>query len=1008
MADYSLIINTELVGAENCFKQLKDIDTTLASIEKVAKKASNELNNFSKAMSGIKGNNIGTILKEIANTISSIGGSEINSISNELTDFSNAINGISGSNISNVSEELNNFSNAINSISTSGISNISGEIANVNNSIDRLEGNTQGATENVNSLGKAFEAVGGAAVAAKIFDFSKNFVVGTLNARAGMQGMERALTTVTGSTELANAEFTKLKDLAKTTIAIDLEGTVNAFTAFTRMGDSADEAKEKIKTLSNAVAASNGGATEINDAVVQIENLSSKTSGYDQELKKLTTTMPMVREMLHNAFGTDSAEILSQMGVTGQEVANVLFEEFGKVPEVQMGITDAFQSIQMSVSEISAALGEAFIPALMTVSELITDFAQIITDLPDWAKSLGAWVVATFGLIGVLGKAYGTVSNFIKLSKELLALTRNQATATVTRSTAEAASAVVTQTSTVAMQGSVLARAKDNALRVIETARTWLQVTAQTALNALKGPAGWAVIAGAAAITAGAVAGISALKNSGKEDTAASDNTDEQNATRAMEDAQAKYEETSKNIIDLEREKQNALSNESLNFVSSQNGAYNAIAENYKAKSYEMMEITKETKTNLEDGTSETVTKISDDWKKASFGFIADAMLAYEGKSYYYNKAFIEELDGYTKIRKISEKTAQSVVKDSEHVSDNYISAMDQIATVAAERASGIKGLFASLWGFIKTGDWGAYANEQAGELAASYVDKMNADKKKNAKTKAESDEKIAEEKEIKDFSANYDSQILDSKLAGDSIGVKKLEAEKQYMAVSNNPQATEIEKSNAYKQFQLDNQKIDEEVENERIKGEQKLSDIKEKEREKDQKNREKAVSEQKKIYEKALNEEIKTTKNAYNEIKNSIKSTLKKRESYTDKVISEAKREQKGVLSVFSKGQMAMATSVAVGGGEEDSLLTTEQIKEAKARVDKKEMTENYNKNFAEQALFGNENAVARDELKNVENQQQILEKFNVNGEYMLAQLIQMTQKLGQIYDLGLKESM
>ncbi len=238
------------------------------------------------------------------------------------------------------------------------------------------------------------DALGGLGAAWAGMSAARAFVGSTLEAAASMESLEKAFRAAGGTME----QFEQVKEMAANTPVIDAQTAVSAVSTLARMGYGIDEAKEKVKTLANAAAYFGKSSADMERAMVQIEQLAGKTTGFSGDLLAISNALPDVKQRLNQAFGTETVEQIQELGVTGQEVAEKLIESYETLPEISAGTQEGLDSMEASFTEIRSELGKAFIPALKLTASVIGTIADGIKKMPDWAKNLAAWAIAA-GLV---------------------------------------------------------------------------------------------------------------------------------------------------------------------------------------------------------------------------------------------------------------------------------------------------------------------------------------------------------------------------------------------------------------------------------------------------------------------------------------------------------------------------------------------------------------------------------------------------------------------------------
>ena len=256
---------------------------------------------------------------------------------------------------------------------------------------DEIADSTAGTADKTTSLK---DALGGLGAAWAGMSAARAFVGSTLEAAASMESLEKAFRAAGGTME----QFEQVKEMAANTPVIDAQAAVSAVSTLARMGYGIDEAKEKVKTLANAAAYFGKSSADMERAMVQIEQLAGKTTGFSGDLLAISNALPDVKQRLNQAFGTETVEQIQELGVTGQEVAEKLIESYETLPEISAGTQEGLDSMEASFTEIRSELGKAFIPALKLTASVIGTIADGIKNMPDWAKSLAAWAIAA-GLV---------------------------------------------------------------------------------------------------------------------------------------------------------------------------------------------------------------------------------------------------------------------------------------------------------------------------------------------------------------------------------------------------------------------------------------------------------------------------------------------------------------------------------------------------------------------------------------------------------------------------------
>jgi len=148
-----------------------------------------------------------------------------------------------------------------------------------------------------------------------------------------LDSLKRGLISVTGSADAANAEFGRLKEVAKLP-GLGLEEAVRGSVNLEAAGFSAQFARRSLLAFGNALATVGKGKVELDRVNVALTQLNNKTSGYGQDIRQLTEQLPQLRKALQAAFGTSDSEAISKLGFTGTQVIEKLVSQFEKFIDV--------------------------------------------------------------------------------------------------------------------------------------------------------------------------------------------------------------------------------------------------------------------------------------------------------------------------------------------------------------------------------------------------------------------------------------------------------------------------------------------------------------------------------------------------------------------------------------------------------------------------------------------------------------------------------------------------
>ena len=204
------------------------------------------------------------------------------------------------------------------------IDNITSQLRGVSREFERAGKAARRASDGFRKAGQAMARVGRGLtlfVTAPIIALGVSSII----AAAQMQRMEVSLSSLMGGAAGAKEEMKKLIEVAKLP-GLGIAEVAQASVKFQAAGLDADNARESILALGNAVALAGGGKAEFSRAAKQLTDLRAKTTGFGLDLKTLTESLPLLGEVLEKAFGTRSTDQISSFGFTGKEVFDKMID----------------------------------------------------------------------------------------------------------------------------------------------------------------------------------------------------------------------------------------------------------------------------------------------------------------------------------------------------------------------------------------------------------------------------------------------------------------------------------------------------------------------------------------------------------------------------------------------------------------------------------------------------------------------------------------------------------
>lgn len=243
----------------------------------------------------------------------------------------------------------------------------------------------------------------------------------SLAAFAELDKFTKGLGAVMGSTEAAEAELVKLREVAKLP-GLGFVEAVQGSTNLQAVGLSADQARQTLQGFGAAIAATGGGAQELGEVQKQLTQIISKNRILQEDYGVLQERVPLIGRALKQAFGTENIEQVREAGVTGRQFVDAISQALITLPQTQNltgGLANALENFGDSARVGAARLGEVINQSL-GVEEILGKVADAINKAIDTFTSLNPVVQKTIVIIAAVVAAIGPllfgIGAFVKLA----------------------------------------------------------------------------------------------------------------------------------------------------------------------------------------------------------------------------------------------------------------------------------------------------------------------------------------------------------------------------------------------------------------------------------------------------------------------------------------------------------------------------------------------------------------------------------------------------------------
>ena len=238
----------------------------------------------------------------------------------------------------------------------------------------------------------------------------------SLKAFSDIERLEKGLIALMGSTEAAQAEMVKLREVAKLP-GLGFEEAIKGSVSLQAVGFSADKARETLLAFGKAVAVSGGTREDFNEVIYQLTQMNSKGKILAEDFKVLQSRIPILGTLLQDAFGTRNIAAIRDSGTSAAEFTQKIIDAANKsevLKNVTGGLGNAFENFKDSAKIALSTLGKE-IARVLDIQSFLTNLGDRLQNAADYFNTLSdgtkrfvivaALVTATIGpLLLIFGK----------------------------------------------------------------------------------------------------------------------------------------------------------------------------------------------------------------------------------------------------------------------------------------------------------------------------------------------------------------------------------------------------------------------------------------------------------------------------------------------------------------------------------------------------------------------------------------------------------------------------
>lgn len=229
---------------------------------------------------------------------------------------------------------------------------------------------------------------------------------------AKMEQYQTAFTTLLGDADAAAAAMERIREDAART-PFDVDSLTQANQALISAGLSADQARNDVLNLANAIAATGGGSAELSRMAANMQQIQNTGKATAMDIRQFANAGINIYGLLADSMGVTTAEA-AEMDVTYEQLAAALQHAAdaggmyeGAMEAQSQTFTGRLSTLKDNVTQLEGALTQDLFSQLSnTALPMVMDWVATLLDAAETGGIEGA-IKAAKGILGGLVKKFG-------------------------------------------------------------------------------------------------------------------------------------------------------------------------------------------------------------------------------------------------------------------------------------------------------------------------------------------------------------------------------------------------------------------------------------------------------------------------------------------------------------------------------------------------------------------------------------------------------------------------
>jgi tape measure domain-containing protein len=216
--------------------------------------------------------------------------------------------------------------------------------------------------------------------------------------------------------DVYGVSLNEIKQTAKLP-GLGIEEAGKATINFLSVKYAADISNRAVREFGNALVYSGRGKEDLGGIAIAFAQMKGKGNVMAQEINQIAERLPMIRDLMMQAFGTSNTEVIQKMGITADEFLGKIVARLEQLPRVSGGFKTAWENVIDSVKLGSYELvniADKLFDLTGALNGVSTYIDSLVASFKELSPEIQQLVLLFVGFIAITGPLMVAVGGLIK------------------------------------------------------------------------------------------------------------------------------------------------------------------------------------------------------------------------------------------------------------------------------------------------------------------------------------------------------------------------------------------------------------------------------------------------------------------------------------------------------------------------------------------------------------------------------------------------------------------